>query len=376
MRRRTPPGIRILALTFLPVLTAVVVNWNGRHHLERSMPALLAQQPPPDEVIVVDNHSDDDSREYLAERFPRVSVIDTGGNLGPARARNAGVDAARHERVLLLDNDVVLTPGALQRLVATLEDHPDAALVQARSVCADRQEVVHYDAADVHFLGLLLLRNWYVPLAAARDPRGPTGGFVALCVLIDKAAYRRAGGFLGELFLGFEDTELAVRLRRLGYTLWCEPRAVVLHFEGTAGLSRRGPGARYPARRVYLHSRNRGLVLLSCLRWRTLLLTLPSQLLYGALYFAFALGQGHVLAWWRGKLDQVALLPAAFARRRSLRSALRAAGVRGVPDRELLLAGRLTLNPGLTERGFWGSVLSLCEWLWGANWKLLRWACG
>ena len=64
--------------------------WNGKAYLPDCVGALLAQEPPPDEVIVVDNHSDDGSRDVVAERFPAVRVVDTGGNRGPCHARNVG----------------------------------------------------------------------------------------------------------------------------------------------------------------------------------------------------------------------------------------------------------------------------------------------
>ena len=59
---------RILA----PVISAIVVNWNGKDYLSDCLRALLQQVPPPDEVIVADNHSDDGSREFVAEHFPGV----------------------------------------------------------------------------------------------------------------------------------------------------------------------------------------------------------------------------------------------------------------------------------------------------------------
>ena len=52
------------------MISAVVINWNGKPYLDDCIGALLAQDPPPDEIILVDNHSDDGSREFVAERAP------------------------------------------------------------------------------------------------------------------------------------------------------------------------------------------------------------------------------------------------------------------------------------------------------------------
>ncbi|MHC4516390.1 MAG: glycosyltransferase family 2 protein [Planctomycetota bacterium] len=352
------------------MISAVVVNWNGRECLEACIRSVLRQQPAPDEVLLVDNHSEDGSRELVAEKFPEVRVIDTGHNAGPALARNIGVEQARGEHVLLVDNDVVLQPGALGSLAATMDRHPDAACVQARSLCADRPEVVHYDATDVHYLGLLVLHNWFCPLAKARDPEGATGGLVALCFLADKKKLLDIGGFNPALFILFEDTDLALRLRLRGYQVYLDPHARVLHGSGTRGTSFRDLDVGYPARRVFLHSRNRWLILLTSLRLQTLLVLLPAQLCYGLIQFVFAVVKLHPLAWFRGKLSQLRYLPRVLAWRQAAQEG------RTVKDKDLLVGAALTLNPGLAGRGVGAFVYRCMSVFFAAYWKLFRRMCG
>src|SRR5690606_36345407 len=156
-----------------PVVSVVVVNWNGAHYLPECLTAVLAQEPVPEEVIVVDNGSDDGSVDVVRRAFPDVRVLELGTHAGPGAARNAGPRAARCERVLCLDNDVVLQPGVLTALCAALDADPRAAIVQARSVLAAAPDTVHYDAADVHYLGMLVLHNWYRPLREAEPVDRP-----------------------------------------------------------------------------------------------------------------------------------------------------------------------------------------------------------
>ncbi|MCB9870443.1 MAG: glycosyltransferase family 2 protein [Planctomycetes bacterium] len=352
------------------MISAVVVNWNGERYLEGCLGALLAQDPPPDEVLLVDNQSEDGSVALVKARFPAVRVIDVGHNAGPGYARNLGAQSARHDRVLLLDNDVVLRPGVLQSLVRTMEADPGAVLVQARSVCASDPSLVHYDASDIHYLGLLELHNWFAPLATARPPAPQNGGLVALCFLADRPRLLDAGGFNADLFLLFEDTDLAWRLRMRGGRILLDPEAIVEHGSGTEHISMRGPHARYPARRVFLHSRNRWLVLLTCLHWRSLVLLAPAQFCYGAVLLVFACAKGHPIAWLHGKLDQLRLLPRLVRWRRLAQSARR------VADRDLLVGDHLTLNPGLADRGARRLLHRALESSFAFYWKLLRGLCG
>jgi len=352
------------------VISAVVINWNGRHYLEACLTALQAQDPAPDEIILVDNHSDDGSRSFVAERFPAVRVVDTGYNAGPAYARNMGVERAAGDRVLLVDNDVCLQQGALQSLVATMDAHPDTAIVQARSLCADDPQLVHYDASDLHYLGLLVLHNWFEPLARADRPAAPMGGLVALCFLADRRQYLDAGGFNSALFILFEDNDLAWRMRMRGLQIRLDPNALVLHGGGTERISTRDAAASYPSRRVYLHSRNRWLVLLTCMRWRTLAFSLPAQLAYEFVQLAFACVRLHPIAWLQGKLAVIRLLPRVLRWRRQVQAG------RTAPDRALLVGGPLTLNPGLADAGAARRLHSLLDWSFTAWWRVFGRFCG
>ena len=352
------------------MISAVVINWNGKHYLEDCLKSVLCQSPSPDEVVMVDNHSDDGSREFVAERFPQVRVVDVGYNAGPAYARNLGVEAARYDRVLLVDNDVALQEGALRSMVATLEANPEVAVVQPRSVCADRPDTVHYDATDIHFLGLLVLHNWFVPLAEAKEPVGDNGGLVALCFLTERERFLRIGGFNPDLFILFEDTDLAWRLRMAGEQIRLDTGAIVHHGGGTKNLSMRGAQAEYPPQRVYLHSRNRWMVLLTCLHWRSLVFLMPAELTYGMVQFLFACAKGHPLAWLRGKFALLRLLPRVWKFRSTTQSR------RQVPDRELLVARPLTFNPGLAERGLARIVRSCMDAGFAGWWKMVRRLCG
>jgi GT2 family glycosyltransferase len=299
-----------------------------------------------------------------------VQVLDTGRNAGPCHARNVGVAVCRHELCLLLDNDVVLHPGALAALTRRLQTDAHIAMVQARSLCGDRSDVVHYDGAALHFLGTLVLRNWYRPLAEAGSEAQPVGAAVALCFLTRRNVYLDVGGFDESLFILYEDNEFSYKLRMRGYAIWLEPAALCSHMAGTAGLSVRSAADSYPGRRTFLHSRNRWYVLLSCMRWRTFVLTMPAQLLYGAVYAAFGHQRGHVRDWWRGKWDLLQLIPSALRARKVAQRG------RSVPDRDILVAAPMTLNPGLAERGMTAVLRRGLDRFFALYWRAVRWLCG
>lgn len=104
-------------------ISAVIPSRDGEHLLRRILPPLLREAPPDlNEIIVVDDASTDGSVEMLHREFPTVRVLALAGNVGFGAACNFGVQAARHELVLLLNSDMEVTPGSVARLREHFED--------------------------------------------------------------------------------------------------------------------------------------------------------------------------------------------------------------------------------------------------------------
>ncbi len=100
------------------------------------------------------------------------------------------------------------------------------------------------------------------------------------------------------------------------------------------------------------------------------MLTLPAQLLYGAVYAGFGHARGHMRDWWIGKVELVRLVPVALRARKLAQRG------RCVPDRELLVASPLTLNPGLAEGGSKGALRRVLDRTFAAWWTCVRRLCG
>ena len=209
-------------------VTVVVVTWQGVALLPACLES-LRRQTAPHTVLVVDNGSTDGTEKLLAERFPEVRVLQTGGNLGFAGGVQAGLDAATTRYVALLNNDAVAEPGWLAALVASLDAHPDAAAVTSRMLLQDT------DPPLLNNTGVVLLDTDY---GADRDLRADAAtrtepdsvfGFSGGAALLRLDAVRAIGGFPTRFFLYYEDTDLSWRLRLAGWDIRYEPAAVVHH---------------------------------------------------------------------------------------------------------------------------------------------------
>lgn len=322
-------------------VSVVVVNYNGERYLDVCLSAVARLEGPVDEVLVVDNASTDASRALLAERFPQVRVIALERNDGPCPARNAGMRAARNRWVLALDNDAIVLPDVLVKLAREVRE--GVALVQPRSVFHSDPERVHYDGGGLHYVGLIALRNFYAPLSSASGARvEEVDCAVAVALLVDRELVLDCGGYDARYFILFEDLDLSYRLRARGLKILSVADALVQHMGGTSGISfREGPS--YPARRVFLHSRNRWMHLAKNHAAWTLVVSAPGLLLYELVAFAFACAAGSPLAWLRGKLEFLELLPGLLRDRRAVQSR------RTLRDARLLRGGPLALTPALSS---------------------------
>ncbi|MHC5212749.1 MAG: glycosyltransferase family 2 protein [Planctomycetota bacterium] len=318
-------------------VTVSVTNWNGAAFLDDCLDGLLAMRGDVAEIIVVDNASTDDSAERVRRRGAAVRLVSMERNDGPCPARNRGLAEARTRWVLQIDSDVIVRPDTLERLLPETA-LPDVVVVQPRAVLAGDPDVVHYDGGRMHYVGMMSLDNLLV-----RAPKGgaaeDTDAVISMALLLDREAVQEAGGWDEAFFILFEDHDLSYRLRARGGRLRRVPGAIVLHREGTAGLSFRPGAPTYPARRALLHARNRPYLVLKNYSWPAIFASFPGRCAYALVYLVFAAKRGVLGSYLRGRWELLGLLPRAMRLRRLL------AGRRVVSDHELLVATDLSISP-------------------------------
>lgn len=259
-------------------LSVVLVTRDRRAELVAALAAIAAASPSPAEVVVVDNASTDGTRQALARRFPRARVLPQATNLGVARARNLGIEAASHEWVVCLDDDAVLAaPGVLAAATRRLLAEPDLAVVAGRIVNAARGETLSHEFP----------RRGLSPEQVAREQ--DVAYFVGCAFAVRRSAFLAAGGFYERLHYGLEELDLAYRLLDAGWRLRYVPDFAVRH--------RASPAARRDAGWHFHLMRSRVLVAVRSLPWWALV---PHLLIWHGAMLFFGLRAGQMSAVVRG----------------------------------------------------------------------------
>jgi GT2 family glycosyltransferase len=349
-----------------PTVSAVVVNHNSGETILNTLRALIRQEYPLSGIIVVDNGSSADEVTRIREAFPQVKMIETGENLGPARARNLGLAQATGSLVLFLDDDVYLQEQALEKLVSALRQTGCVAACP-RILLYPENSVIQCDGAGVHFVETLILRHSYRMSDQIPAERVQVNGFVTACLLIDRKTLAGLDGFDEDYFFYFEDLELSHRLRALGHTIFCEPQAVALHDrgQGTAGLSFRGAGD-YPTRRAYLNLRQRWLTMLLHYQLRSFIILFPALFLYETAAFFETVRRGWLGLWFKAAFSLLSELPAILQRRQRWQR------LRRLPDRDIITGGPLPFAPGFALSGRIAGAIKILNGLLNAYWDLAK----
>lgn len=210
-----------------PIVSVIVVNWNGKYLIGPCLESLRRQTFRDFKVIVVDNGSRDGSPEFVDSNFPEVFQVRLTENTGFTGGNNIGIRAAEGEYIALLNNDARAEENWLRALVWSADRHPRAGMFASKILSP--QGLIDSAGCLLYPDGIGYCRG------RGEQDRGQFDqlDFVAFpsgCA----ALYRRAmldavDLFDDSFFMYCEDVDLGLRGRAAGWECLYVPWAVVIH---------------------------------------------------------------------------------------------------------------------------------------------------
>lgn len=232
-------------------VSVVILNWNGwvdtiecLKTLEKVVLSHISLQ-----ILIVDNASTNDSIKeidsYIRNK-PQISLIKNNTNLGFAGGNNVGIKKAlelKADYIMVLNNDTLVDKNLIKALVDFMEDHPEAGAVSPKMYFAEGFEfhktrysknelgkVIWYAGGDIDWNNVYGVNHGVdeVDTGQFNEPRETTFASGA-CLFLRSSVVRAVGMFDERYFLYLEDTDLCMRIRRAGFSIYFVPDGFLWH---------------------------------------------------------------------------------------------------------------------------------------------------
>ena len=212
-------------MTTAPRVSAIVLAWLAEPFLRPSVEALLASEKVDVDVVLVDNGCTTDDVHAL-RGLPGVTVLTPPTNLGFTGGCNLGVANSTGEYVALINQDLIVEPGTLARLVDELAQ-PDVGVAAGTVFLADDPGRLNSSGNPVHVLGI----SWVGGLGETDTRTAPTpiAGAMGACLVTRRTHWDRLGGLFEPYFANNEDADFSIRTWRLGLRVVSVPDARAVH---------------------------------------------------------------------------------------------------------------------------------------------------
>jgi GT2 family glycosyltransferase len=227
-------------------VSVCIVNWNGCEMLRACLTSLLSQpQGAKLEIVVVDNASQDGAPDMVAREFPDVTLVRNAHNLGFSRANNQAAALAHGRYLFFLNNDTVIPPGVVGRLLAYAEAHPRVGMIGPRLRGTDGRIQASYRprptlAALLHRTLLLratgLFRRMYKQYRREQfDPHRPrrVETLMGAALFLPRLVFEQCGPWDEDFTFGGEDLRFSDCIAQC-YSLIFLPSVEITHHGGVS----------------------------------------------------------------------------------------------------------------------------------------------
>ena len=222
-----------------PKVAVVILNWNGKFHLESFLPSVYNSIYPNLEFIIGDNASTDGSIEFIKTTYPLIRIIENDKNYGFAEGYNRVLSKVEADYFILLNSDVEVKENWIEPVIRDMESDPTIAAAQPKILSwAQRDSFEHAGAAGG------FIDKYAYPFCRGRifahvetdhhqyNESGEIFWASGAAFFIRSKSWKESGGFDGDFFAHMEEIDLCWRLKRMGHKIWYCSDSEVSHVGG------------------------------------------------------------------------------------------------------------------------------------------------
>ncbi len=231
--------LNIIVLNSLPSVAVVILNWNGKHLLEKFLPSVLSSQYENLSVIIADNASTDDSIAFLRKNFPEARLLSSDTNEGFSKGYNSALKRVVADYYVLLNSDVEVSEGWIMPVISLMESDKKIAACQPKILSFEKKDQFEYAGAAGGWIDSLgypftrgrIFETCEKDIGQYNDTREifwATGA----CLFVRGSVFHEMNGFDEYFFAHQEEIDLCWRMQRAGYAIYAVPASRVYHVGG------------------------------------------------------------------------------------------------------------------------------------------------
>lgn len=289
-----------------PLVSVVILNWNGKKFLQDYLSSLQNQTYQNIEIILVDNGSTDDSAFFVKNTFPNVIILENKKNLGFADGNNKGIRIAKGKYVFVLNNDTKTDEDCIKILVETAENDGKIGMWAPKILSIENPALIDSVGMNIYPDGLARGRGRNETDKGQYDKVEEIFFPSACAVLYRKEMLDEIGLFDEKFFAYCEDTDLGIRARLAGWQSLAVPKAIIYHhYSGTIG--------KYSETKAFLTERNHFFVAIKNFPLRLILL-LPFYTILRYIFIIYGIlkNKGPAARFQSSKIKLIAVLFKAY----------------------------------------------------------------
>lgn len=230
-------------------LDIIIVSYNVRRLIVDCLKSVYRQKSPKDNwrVIITDCASSDDSVKQIKKHFPQAILLESTVNLGFSKGNNLARKTADAEFILFLNPDTEVKDGAIQKCLKIFDGNPGIAVVGCKVLLPNGKldYSCHRGLPTIwnsisYFSGLSKLfpksrffagyEATYQNYLESHEIDCITGAFM----MVRKNVLDKVSWWDEDYFWNGEDIEMCYRIKKLGYKIWYEAGATIIHYKGSS----------------------------------------------------------------------------------------------------------------------------------------------
>ncbi len=274
-------------------VSIVILNWNNIDDSIEVLESLKKVTYSNYQIILVDNGSKEPEGDLLKEKYPYIELFKNPENFGFTGGCNTGIKEAMEDNsdyVLLLNNDIKVSPNFLDLLVAEAESDPKIGIVGPKLYFYDRPKEIAFGGGSIN---LFTGEAKHLKLEEKQEVDYIEGS----SMLIKAELLEKIKGLDEEYFSYWEDADFCVKTRKEGYKIVYQPKAELWHKVSSSTGGDLSPFS------IYYLTRNRLIFMRRHAKFYNYLFFVPFYILDSLRYFLLFKNTARIKSYLRGFRD-------------------------------------------------------------------------